>query len=120
VRRIYIASSWRMAAAVGDMAQVLRLAGHEVFDFTDGDNRPDGMDHFRFDVRELEADRLVSVMEKFYEALILNSEIAAKEAEHQVLSTIGKAVENKKSSDGNGEKTEAKPLDPRDQGVMYG
>lgn len=45
-RRIYIASSWKNAKLVRAIAHVLRNRGHEVFDFTDPENRPVGLDSF--------------------------------------------------------------------------
>lgn len=51
-RRIYIASSWTNASDVQRLASILRLHGHEVFDFTDSENRPDGLENYVFDYRE--------------------------------------------------------------------
>ena len=47
-RRIYIASSWKNSGAVRDLAIYFREQGHQVFDFTDIDNRPEGLDKFVF------------------------------------------------------------------------
>lgn len=47
-RRIYIASSWKNAPIVRDLAVLLREQGHEVFDFTDPECRPSGFDNFIF------------------------------------------------------------------------
>lgn len=47
-RKIYIASSWKNAQKVRELAMKLRLEGHRVFEFTDLDNRPDGLDKFVF------------------------------------------------------------------------
>lgn len=52
MRRIYIASSWKNAKFVRELAIWLRRGGHEVFDFTDTENRPDGLDKFVFSARE--------------------------------------------------------------------
>ena len=53
MRRIYIASSWKNAKSVRALACWLRDKGnHEVFDFTDMDNRPDSLDKFVFGARE--------------------------------------------------------------------
>ena len=46
MRRIYIASSWKNKEKVRELAAKLRGLGHEVFDFTDQDNRPKGTDWF--------------------------------------------------------------------------
>jgi len=48
VRKIYIASSWKNKEYVSLLAKALRDHGHEVFDFTDGDRRPEGLDKFTF------------------------------------------------------------------------
>lgn len=45
-RRIYIASSWKNLEKVRALAIMLRSLGHEVFDFTDSDNRPKETDWF--------------------------------------------------------------------------
>ncbi len=47
-RKIYIASSWKNASNVRFLANLLRLDKHQVFDFTDTENRPDGLDKFVF------------------------------------------------------------------------
>jgi len=47
-RKIYIASSWKNSPFVRGLAVELRRRGHEVFDFTDTENRPDGLDIFVF------------------------------------------------------------------------
>ena len=52
MRKIYIASSWKNADLVRSLACSLREEGHEVFDFTDTDNRPDGLDKFVFGARQ--------------------------------------------------------------------
>jgi hypothetical protein len=52
MRRIYIASSWKNAAHVRGLAVDLRKRGHEVFDFTDLENRPDHLDKFVFGAAE--------------------------------------------------------------------
>lgn len=51
-RKIYIASTWKNFVRVRSLAAKLREEGHEVFDFTDPHNRPEGMDHFAFDAVE--------------------------------------------------------------------
>lgn len=48
-RRIYLASSWKNVEAVRGIAELLRMKGHEVFDFTDPTIRPKGMDNFAFE-----------------------------------------------------------------------
>jgi hypothetical protein len=48
MRRVYIASSWKNVSHVRELARVLREEGHEVFDFTDAENRPDGLGNFVF------------------------------------------------------------------------
>lgn len=50
--KIYIASSWKNADEVRILAYFLRDHGHEVFDFTDMDNRPDGLDKFVFGAKQ--------------------------------------------------------------------
>lgn len=45
-RKIYIASSWKNIEKVRVLAGKLRGLGHEVFDFTDQENRPKGTDWF--------------------------------------------------------------------------
>jgi hypothetical protein len=45
-RKIYIASSWKNKDKVRALAGKLRSLGHEVFDFTDRENRPKGTDWF--------------------------------------------------------------------------
>lgn len=50
--KIYIASSWKNAESVRNLAQILRIHGHEVFDFTDTDNHPDNLDKFVFGARQ--------------------------------------------------------------------
>jgi hypothetical protein len=47
--RVYIASSWKNAEAVRELAEDLRSRGHEVFDFTTPHQRPEGFDLFVFD-----------------------------------------------------------------------
>ena len=47
-RKIYIASSWKNAEGVRIIADYFRREGHQVFDFTDIENRPDGLDKFVF------------------------------------------------------------------------
>ena len=47
-RRVYIASSWKQASAVNTLAIFLEGNGMEVFAFTEGDKRPDGLDAFTF------------------------------------------------------------------------
>jgi hypothetical protein len=39
IMKIYISTSWKNRALVRALAKDLRLCGHEVFDFTDSDNR---------------------------------------------------------------------------------
>ena len=51
-RRIYIASSWKNASLIRAVAHVLRNRGHEVFDFTDPENRVAGIDNFVFRASE--------------------------------------------------------------------
>lgn len=51
-RKIYIASSWKNAERVRKLANFLRESGHEVFDFTDPDNRPNNMDKFVFGAKQ--------------------------------------------------------------------
>lgn len=46
MRRIYIASSWKNKDRVRALATKLRSLGHEVFDFTDPDNRAKELDHW--------------------------------------------------------------------------
>ncbi len=50
--KIYIASSWKNVRNVKLLASYLRSYGHEVFDFTDMENRPDGLDKFVFGAKE--------------------------------------------------------------------
>ncbi len=47
-RRIYIASSWRQADSVRELALVLREDGHEVYAFCE-----DGAGHYSFDMRDI-------------------------------------------------------------------
>jgi hypothetical protein len=51
-RKIYIASSWKNAEKVRYLAKMLRADGHLVFDFTDMDNRPEGLDKFVFGAKQ--------------------------------------------------------------------
>ena len=51
-RKIYIASSWKNANYVRALANALRCEGHKVFDFTDMDNRPEGLDKFVFGAKQ--------------------------------------------------------------------
>ena len=51
-RKIYMASSWKMCPSVRVIAEALRNDGHQVFDFTDADNRPDGLGHFVFNASD--------------------------------------------------------------------
>lgn len=46
--KIYVASSWKNASIVRDLAHYLREKGHKVFDFTDPRTREHGLDHFVF------------------------------------------------------------------------
>lgn len=46
--KIYIASSWKNAETVRGLAELLRLNGHDVFDFTNPEKRADGLDTFDF------------------------------------------------------------------------
>ena len=50
--KIYIASSWKNAEHVRSLSAILRNNDHEVFDFTDMNNRPDGLDKFVFGAKE--------------------------------------------------------------------
>jgi len=52
MRKIYIASSWKMVKTVRGMAGILRVLGHEVFDFTDPDSRPGGLSAFVFNASD--------------------------------------------------------------------
>jgi hypothetical protein len=52
MRRIYIASSWKNKERVRELAAKLRGVGHEVFDFTDPENRVAGIDKFSFDAKQ--------------------------------------------------------------------
>jgi len=52
LRKIYIASSWKNKETIRSMAWVLRKIGHEVFDFTDPESRPEGFDCFTFSASE--------------------------------------------------------------------
>ncbi len=56
-RKIYIASSWKNAIKVRDLATLLRLHGFDVFDFTDTDNRPNHLDKFVFSAKEWAASK---------------------------------------------------------------
>lgn len=47
-RRIYLASSWKNACRVRELALLFRAEGHEVFDFTDPDNSVEGIEKFVF------------------------------------------------------------------------
>lgn len=51
-RKIYIASSWKNAERVRGFASYLRERGHQVFDFTSPEKRPDGFDNFVFHYSE--------------------------------------------------------------------
>ena len=51
-RKIYIASSWKNYKRVSELASIFRSEGHEVFDFTDHEHRPDGLDTFVFGAKE--------------------------------------------------------------------
>lgn len=51
-RRIYLASSWKMFESVRTIAEALRSDGHEVFDFSDPDSRPEGLGHFVFNASD--------------------------------------------------------------------
>jgi len=51
--KIYIASSWKNVDLVRALADHLRSRGHLVYDFTDGENRPDGLGTFVFNASEL-------------------------------------------------------------------
>jgi len=57
-RRIYIASSWKNARNVRRIAALLRIQGHEVFDFTDPDYRPEYFDRFVFGQTVFDASEL--------------------------------------------------------------
>jgi nucleoside 2-deoxyribosyltransferase len=48
MKRIYIASSWKNAARVRALADLLRARGHEVFDFTDPDTRREGFENYLY------------------------------------------------------------------------
>lgn len=50
--KIYIASSWKNADPVRQLAILLRKHGHEVFDFTDEENRIPELDNFVFGARQ--------------------------------------------------------------------
>lgn len=52
MRKIYIASSWKNVVAVRNLADLLRLHSHEVFDFTDSTNRVAGIDKFVFSAKQ--------------------------------------------------------------------
>lgn len=52
MRRIYIATSWKNKTNVRSLAEALRANGHEAFDFTDLNNRPNELDKFVFGVKE--------------------------------------------------------------------
>ena len=47
-RKIYIASSWKNATKVREIAMTLRDYGHEVFDFTDPSNTLNGIEKYVF------------------------------------------------------------------------
>jgi nucleoside 2-deoxyribosyltransferase len=51
-RKIYLASSWKNAENVRYLARLLRSLGHEVFDFSDAENRLDGFDKFVFGAKQ--------------------------------------------------------------------
>ena len=51
-RKIYIASSWKNVDRVRMLAELLRSKGHQVFDFTDINNRPEGTESFVFHASE--------------------------------------------------------------------
>lgn len=51
-RKIYIAASWKHAEFVRAMANSLRCEGHQVFDFTDPENRVAGLDKFVFGAKQ--------------------------------------------------------------------
>lgn len=56
--RVYIASSWRNHEEVRTIANLLRVWGHEVFDFTDPDRRPEHFDKFSFNSTVFDASEL--------------------------------------------------------------
>jgi hypothetical protein len=51
-RKIYIASSWKNAVIVRNLAKVFRASGHKAFDFTDpADHTAPGVEKYVFDGR---------------------------------------------------------------------
>lgn len=56
-RRIYIATSWKNERIVRRIAALLRVKGHQVFDFTDPENRPKGVDNFVFSAAYLTGNK---------------------------------------------------------------
>jgi hypothetical protein len=51
-RKIYLASSWKNALKVRNLADCFRIHGHQVFDFTDPNNRTGNMDKFVFGAKQ--------------------------------------------------------------------
>jgi hypothetical protein len=47
-RKIYLASSWKNAQKVRELAKILREFGHDVFDFTDPSNKIGSLEKFVF------------------------------------------------------------------------
>lgn len=56
--KIYIASSWKNYKDIRQLATFLRIWGHEVFDFTDPDYRPEHFDKFSFGPTVFDASEL--------------------------------------------------------------
>ncbi len=51
-RKIYIATSWKLAVEARAISHRLRGRGHEVFCFCDPDRRPAGTESYVFDIHE--------------------------------------------------------------------
>lgn len=69
VRRIYIASSWKNAERVRDLAVMLRRFGHDVFDFTDMSHRSEELDNFVFGPAQWKAEGKVPAEMEYKEFL---------------------------------------------------
>ena len=60
-RKIYVASSWKNVETVRDLSECLRENGHQVFDFTDVNNRVDGLDKFVFNAESWSGEPLETI-----------------------------------------------------------
>jgi len=59
--KIYIASSWKNAGTVRELANLLRENGHMVFDFTDSHTRESGLDKFCFNIESWSGEPLETI-----------------------------------------------------------